>query len=492
MITRYWANGAVMVALALAIVMMATLALNHPMRFPLDDAYITMANARQLLTGAVDDYGQTRPSGATSLLHLLMLAVLGAALEWPHALMVLSMLAALLYAAGLYLALKQTGVRSILVVLGTLAGFAGFKAWFQLMNGLETGWAMATTAWALYLVQRIDSDRHRLLLAVLIGMMPFIRPELAILSSTIAAMLAWRFRDTPAQLIAPALLAGASAGMLAVLALATTGEIIPLTGGAKVAFFADAGLPLTSRFLLMVAAVARAPLGFALIGLVAVPMLRGGWAFAAFVILFLLSTTATLPSGLLHNDQRYLYPLLPLALVGWAAFAARPDYLNGRAWQAVSLAAALAIGSFFVTGWRYYWSSMGFTDDQIQLVGWADRHLPSDARILIHDAGYMGWATDYRLVDLVGLKTPASIEVHRRYTLPSAGLDRSKAIAQIAAQQQVTHAIILDGLFWRDIADGLRQHGWRLDPMRKGPGTHYHVYRLTPPRPHRHGPVTPR
>lgn len=481
MTTRLRANEAAVIGFALVAVMMATLAFNHPLRFPLDDAYITIANARQILTGGVDDYGQSVPSGATSLVHLVLLAALGTFLDWPQASMVLAMLASFAYVAGLYLAVRETGARSVVVVLACLAGFLGFKAWFQLMNGLETGWAMAAVAWALYLTQRIDSQGHLLALAGLIGLMPFLRPELALLSATLSLMLALRQRMVLVRLVAPALLCLAMAAAMAVLALAMTGEVVPLTGGAKVAFFADAGLPMAGRFRLMLAALCAWPLGLVLTGLVALPMLRGGWAFPAFAAAFLVVTAVTLPSGLMHNDQRYLYPLLPVALTGWAAISARSDLLNGRVWQVISLAAAVIVANFFIIGWRDYRDSMLFTDDQMQLVDWAEVNLPRDARILIHDAGYIGWAADYRLVDLVGLKTPESIEAHRRFTLPSAGRDRSMAIARIATQQQVTHAIILDGLFWGDIAAGLRRQGWQLEPLRTGAGTLYQVYRLTPP-----------
>ena len=481
MTTRLRVNDAAVIGLALVAVMMATLAFNHPLRFPLDDAYITIANARQLLTGQVDDYGQSMPSGATSLVHLVLLTALGTLLDLPQASMALAMLASFAYVTGLYLALRATGARSVVVVLGCLAGFLGFKAWFQLMNGLETGWAMAGVAWALYLTQRIDSRNHLLALAGLIALMPFLRPELAMLSATLSLMVALRWRTSPMRLVAPALLGLAIVAAMAALALTVTGGVLPLTAGAKVAFFAEAELPMVLRFRLMLEAVCTLPLGLVLTGFVGLPMIRGGWAFPAFAAAFLVVTAMTLPGGLMHNDQRYLYPLLPMALTGWAAIAARSDLLNGRSWQVVSLAAAAIVAGFFVSGWRDYRESMLFTDDQMRMVGWAEVNLPRDARILIHDAGYIGWAADYRLVDLVGLKTPESIEVHRRFTLPSVGRDRSIAIARIAAQQNVTHAIILDRLFWRDIAAGLRRQGWELEPLRKGPGTLYQVYRLTPP-----------
>lgn len=478
---QYRSTGAIVVALALACTMIATWLVNQPVRFPLDDAYITIANAELLLTGAVDSYGQTRPTGATSLLHLLLLTAFGAVLDWPIASLALSMLAAVLYASGLYLALRTTGVHPLLVVLGTITGFLGFQAWFQLMNGLETGWAMAAVAWAVYLAQHPDDDRRQHWLAVLIGVMPFIRPELAILSAMLALAAAIRLYRKPARLAKSALLTLGAAAIMAGLALATTGELLPQTGGAKVAFFADAGRTLAQRFMILASVLAATPLGVLLVGMVALPMFRDGWAFGGFAVLFLVASGFSLPSGLMHNEMRYLYVLVPLALVGWAALACRKDVLRGKAWPVLALAAAVAIGGFFGSGWGFYRQTLNDPADQEALVVWARSHLPPDARILIHDAGYFGWQTDFALVDVVGLKSPDSIAAHRRWTLPSAGRDRGRAVAQIALRAKVTHAIILDRPFWGDIAGHLRKAGWTLVPLRAGATTLYHVYRLAPP-----------
>lgn len=215
-------------------------------------------------------------------------------------------------------------------------------------------------------------------------------------------------------------------------------------------------------------------------GLAALQMIRDGWACLAFVAIYLMASAISLPSGLAHNKQRYLYSLVPLALAGWAALSARRELLWGRARLVVSAGAMLMIAGFFVSGWSFYRDSLAMTADQEQLVVWAKANLPRDARILIHDAGYFGWQTDFALVDVVGLKSPQSIPVHRRLTLPSAGRDRGLAVADIARQARVSHAIILDRPFWGDIAQNLRDNGWQLVALRAGPGADYHVYRAIP------------
>ncbi|MFN3820607.1 hypothetical protein [Blastomonas sp.] len=481
MISRLGSGGGALVALTLAGVVAATLIINQPIRFPLDDAYITIANAQQIVTGAVDSYGYSRPSGATSPVHMLLLVPLGLVMDWPAASLCLAMLATLAYVGGLYQLLLTVSSHRGIAVLGSIAGFMGIKLWYQLMNGLETGLAMAAVTWTVYLAQFPDNPGRRRWLAGLIGVLPFIRPELALLSVVMAIAAMVRLYSQPAQLLRLAALTLGVAALLALLAWLATGELIPQTAGAKVAFFGDGGLSLRDRLLIVFLSVATAPLGWVLLGLAALPLIRDGWALLAFVAVYLLASAASLPSGLMHNEQRYLFICVPLALAGWAALGARADMMRGRAAIVVSVGAALMIASFFLGGWTFYRDSLKVTADQEQLVIWSRGNLPRDARVLIHDAGYFGWKTDFALVDLVGLKSPDSVVAHRRWTMPSAGRDRNRAVAEIASRAKVSHAIILDRPFWRDIAGHLRKAGWRLEPLRAGPNAAYHVYRLTPP-----------
>lgn len=481
MVSRLKSGGFWPVALALIGAFSVTLAFNRPIRFPLDDAYITIANAQQILTGAVDSYGQHLPSGATSLVHLLLLAAAGWLLDMPLALMLLSMLATLIYALGLYRAVMSIGGHRWFAVAATLAGLFAAHAWYQLNNGLETGWAMAALAWCIYLAQFPQDKVKQTWLAALLGVLPFIRPELGLLSATLAVSAALRLYREPVQLARLGVMTLVVAGILAGLALLTVGALLPQTAGAKVAFFADAGRSLGQRLAITLIILGTAPLAFVLLGLAALPRIRQGWAFVAFVLLFLAASTLSLPSGLSHNEQRYLYPLMPLAIAGWAAIAAHPQLMGGKARVLVSLAALLAATGVLTSGWQAYRDGLGFTADQEKLVAWARRNLPPDARILIHDAGYVGWQTRFRLIDVVGLKSPGSIAVHRRYTLPSAGKDRGMAVAEIARRARPTHAIVLDQPFWGDIAGYLEQAGWTLQPLRPDRDALYQLYRLTPP-----------
>ena len=142
----------VVIALALAAAIYATLVVNPDIIFPLDDAYITIGNAELLIAGGIDNYDNESPTGATSLIHLILLACLAIVVPTPSANFILSMVSTGLYTFGLYRLLDRDNAGKFVPLFGTLVGLFAGNTWFQLMNGLETGLALAAITWALVLV----------------------------------------------------------------------------------------------------------------------------------------------------------------------------------------------------------------------------------------------------------------------------------------------------------------------------------------------------
>jgi len=462
------------VAASVAVAGLAGLLLCRPVTFPLDDAYITLHNARVLLEGSDPNFGVSALVGATSPVHLALVAGLGLFLDLPLASYLLNLAAAILYGVGLArLALQVQSshwVAAGIVGLGLLAADAPY----HLFNGLETGLAMAAVAWALGLAL----SGSPVLLPLLCGLLPFIRPELAILSGTLLAWRAWKQRGRPERIVLDLALAALAAMPWLLWSWIATGSVMPLTASAKRAFFAEEAYPLLLKLRLVFVVLAQS--GLAAILLMAVFAKRLSIAGPALLSLgvILLTFALTFPGGLSHNFHRYLYPLLPLGLLGWAV-AVRDSRI--MAWAFAGLIAVyLLIG---VRTWPHVAEGRHFTAELDSAAQWSREHLPADARVLIHDAGYFAWSTPFALFDVVGLKTPSSIEDHRRWTLPSRGRERDVAVHEIAKRHRVTHAVILDAEFWGDLADDLRRHGWQLKPLREPAGTGYVVYELTPPGP---------
>ena len=132
------------------------------------------------------------------------------------------------------------------------------------------------------------------------------------------------------------------------------------------------------------------------------------------------------------------------------------------------------------------------TVEYADVASFCNEHLPPGSRILIHDAGYLSYATKFPLTDMVGLKTPSSVEFHKDLTYPSNGKDRVVAISKIAASSHANYMIVIGS--WEimfHISDGLRSKGWSVEPVRVPNGLnplrlsatdgfdHYTIYRIS-------------
>lgn len=473
---KYWFVFPVLVLGSLVIVSIIE---NRPINFVLDDAYITIANAHILVQGGTDSFGNRVPTGATSPVHLAVLALLGHAMDLRLASFGLSLSFAALFATGLWMLLLRVTKSYFVAACGTVLGLVGGYSWAMLLNGLETGMAMAAVTWALWCSQ----ERRDTILAVIVGFLPFIRPELAALSVFLLVSLLWRARHEKARLALLLCIALIVGSVLALAALGLTGHLLSPTAAAKQFFFDEQPLSFGRRLALTMSAVIASPIAVPLFGLVFLPALRDGWAFLCFVFAFLVVFAEQLPVALFHNDFRYLYPMLPLGIAGWGVVFGRLPKL-----KLMSIAALAVLATFPAQGWRFYRESIDFYAAQEEVAIWVEVNIPSRARILIHDAGYVPWhvrfvaepSRDFELVDVVGLKTPGAMRAHEELTFPSHGTERGAAIARIAREADAQYAIILDRPFWADIEGNLRQAGWRIEMVFANPAG-YQVFKIILP-----------
>lgn len=442
----------------------AILLIAFPGHFLMDDAYITLHNAQALLRGSDPTYAVSPLTGATSAAHLALVAALGLAVSLPLASAIVSCAAAVGYLAGLRALAVSAGCRgwaiAVVMIVGTCIGYVPL----YYFNGLETVLAMAVVAWALAL-------RDSRWLAILCGVMPFVRPELAFL----AAPLFLRHIVMSDSRIRTIGLAAVPAALFALWYLAETGVPYPNTGGAKVAFFAEAHLSIVQRTSIALAAVAGAgflPLGIGLLRIRSVP---AGWSIAVFALCWLAMAVMVLPSALMHNHFRYLGPLIPALLYPLAALLAErrsialPAVLIG--WTAMTLGLSLP----------QFGPGLRFVAEGMQAAQFVRDRVPAGATVLVHDAGIVAWMEPkVRIVDVVGLKTPPSALAHQRHTTRTG--DWGKALNQIACDSGATHLVALKGDgFWENVATSLEGEGWVLEAERLPSGIGYAVYRISRP-----------
>jgi hypothetical protein len=364
----------------------------------------------------------------------------------------------------------------------------------QLLDGLETSLAMAAVAYAFAFVVRKKSSRWLMLLA---GTLPFIRPELAAFS---LLLFAWHtYLHAKAGSEAPTVfwnilqdIGFAILGTLPFILLSTwnTGSVVPATISAKRFFFAEAHLSTAIKWRWVrynVLDFCRV-IGPAALGALCLVTEAWGALLLGFIPVFIMAFYLQFPGALGHYDHRYLYVLVPFALAGLCLGLRSQTKIVRGLW--LFLLVLMTVQGFIglPRAWRQYSSycSTGQTE-LAALRKFCTESLEPNARILIHDAGYMAFATKFQLVDFVGLKTPAAIPLHREFTYPSGGKDRHKAIDLLARQTSPNYLIVLlewDRVF--GITKGLEADGWQLELVRRqtdfDPHTlsyHYAVYKMS-------------
>lgn len=453
-------------ALAFFAVVAAWIAL-HLLRpqpiFPLDDPYITLHSAQVLHWGVDPNYPGVSPLfGATSLPFLALVYLLLFVLPPLQALNAACWLGVLAYVLGLvYLvrSSKLTVVRSAQVfVLGMSASFIPF----HLLNGLETSWAMAGVIWSLSLA----NDGRLRTSALAAGFTAAIRPDL--LPFAIFVTWAASTRQDLRRWISAVL----PLLLCSLCWVAATGHLFPMTGLAKKNFVAEGALPAMAKLFI----IAHPLMSFYMVscGPLTLILLRAwkrplGKAMAAAILVQLVSIFMQFPSALMWNHYRYLTVLVP-ALVWAAALPVQPRWL-----VASSTAYALV---FLIVSIPLYRSECRFFDENLRTTAaWCNENLPANARILVHDAGYMSFATRFQLIDYVGLKTPDAISLNRRYAWPTAGIEQAAAVSALADDHRANYLIILSKYSQvTHLPQEMQHYGWTVEPL----NTHglYWVYRI--------------
>jgi hypothetical protein len=487
--SRFAIHALVFGAVALAAASQAAFA--GPPRFALDDPYITLHNARALVAGMDANFPGVSPLvGTTSAVHMVVTAWLTRVLgdTWP--LFVVGWFAIALYASGLVALANalRLGRRDAVAIV--VLGLVVARTPLQLVNGLETGLAMAVALWMIVLALD-DSSRSRVLAAHLGGLAPFVRPELGVLT-VMLAIVRWRAiaidASKPSRLVRRAIVVDAT--RIAITAAPWllayrigTGHFFAQTTIAKMNWFAPSCRSYTVHFRLFFAAsedflLSAGPLHLGIFGLAYGAV---GRAALAYLVIVLASYLWLFPTGLNHNDGRYVYVLVPALLYGVAALVAnaRRDLQRiGRGIEVAMILFTLALLPARVAEFRAHRARAAENDEAARFLRTS---IPSGARVLLHDVGLASVATSLRLIDMVGLKSPDAAQVHARLTRPSCGSRRQEAIESIARVNHVTHLVTVadwDRLY--GIREALTTRGWQLRPMRES-ADGYSVYELTAP-----------
>jgi len=449
-------------------------------KYPLDDPYITLHSAQVLHWGFDPNYPGVSPLyGATSAPFLGLVYLLLFFLQPLRALDAACWLGILAYVLGLVhltrvLKLSRFATFAI-IALGLTSSFAPF----HLLNGLETTWAMAGIIWTLSLA----AEGNPVFAAFAAGLTAAIRPDLITFTVPIFAALVylqpaghgWHFVRRAAPLAALPII------LCAIWYLAQTGHLFPLTGMAKHFYFADAHLSFAQKIPtlttgLLICVLSCGPL---LLGIKRTCRAPLALAIAVCIGLLLLSIIIQFPRGLSVNRLRYPAVIVPMLVWAVAVDAARS---SSRRLLTVCLAYTLLVPLPF-TLWAYLHDCRRLDSSLRATAAWCNQNLPADAKILAQDTGYIGYATRFRIIDFVGLKTPEAIGFNREYTWPTAGRDRAKAVSALALKEHADYLIAVPTQpEISTLPQQLTTLGWQLQPLKAFP-PYYVLYRIQPPQP---------
>ncbi|OGV26472.1 MAG: hypothetical protein A3F18_06800 [Legionellales bacterium RIFCSPHIGHO2_12_FULL_37_14] len=459
--------------------------------FPLDDGFIVLHNAQVLHDGYDRNYvGVPALAGATSPLHLLVLYVLLFFISPLWAMATANWLAIIAFGLGLLRLAFIFRASFLQATLFCISGLTIGLMIFQLLNGLETGLSLAAVTWLLCLS---INPTQRILRSIICGLLPFLHPELLLLSVSLWGFYGWQYWQRDREIKSVFRYLAEDAGWMGLAALPwimwywwSFGTPYPLTISAKQAFFAQLYLPFLAKWKIFYKYFINFiffmgyfnGIGMILL-LLLTPLGRTGFfSLSCFFLLYLF----IYPDGLEMNYQRYIYANFPVLLFGLISCINYPQKLIRGLANAILIYTAIC--SFFMFPLRvrdFIYFSVVQTVKQTHVASWTMKNLPSNSVLLILDAGYMAYATPFHLIDLVGLKTPAMIRFHQQYTLPSVGKDRSKAIAAIISATHPNY--LIDFPIWEHglgILQNLDSYGWHLQMVHFHGKDGYRVYKILP------------
>ena len=398
---------------------------------PYDDSYISLNFARNLADyGFLTFNGETASAGATSLLHVAILAMLiklgGEPVVTSLAVGIACQMA--LVAAVYFLAWSIFRDRWTSFLAAVSIGIMGYLA-LDALNGMETTLFLLMTTAAAAVFFTATSWRGYLVAGFLVALSVLTRPE-GILFLAAVALYYVITLDGPVLRLSSEDLRGLAMVVLpSILVLVgltfyywnTTGTITPGTATAKLFFFREFEWSYLDRYDVAQGGVMNfvAPvlpwlvLGGFVICRREVVLFAFSWM--AFVIMYFV----LFPGGLWHYWYRYQHVFLPpLAVFGAAGLVC---LVRGRTWRTFEIVAGIAIGVVLVGMMvfqyenfcnRYVYEISLIEDAQVGIAKFLRDKVPSNVAIATHDIGAIGYYSQRDLIDLVGLVNPDVVDFH--------------------------------------------------------------------------------
>jgi hypothetical protein len=398
---------------------------------PFDDSFISLQFARNLARhGFLTFDGETSSTGATSLLHVGLLSL---PIKFGAEPVAASVVTGVVLQLGLVLAvywLAKTifNDRLVSAVSAASVGVIGYLV-LDALNGMETTLFLLVTTAAAATFLGARSERRYLAAGMLAALAILARPEGVLLVGAMGAyfllnperghpVLSTSTGRRLALLWGPAIITLVG---LAVFNQRTTGSLTPGSATAKYLFFREFEEPLQIRADWVQNGIANfiAPvlpwLALSVFALRRREILLFGFFGVPFVLIYFI----LFPSGISQYWYRYQHPFLPaIAVFGSAGLVM---LVRSRSWRPSDVLSAGVIGVllagavvFQFNGFRNHYADdvADLKARQIEIAQYLRQVLPPGGTVATHDIGAIGFYSERRVIDLVGLVNPKVVKYH--------------------------------------------------------------------------------
>jgi len=434
------------------------LSTNGYVSFPVDDAWIHLTFAKTLATTGRFAYGplNTATSGSTSPLFTFIEAVIFLFTNNEFAAALIPSI--LFFALSVFLFYNVVREFTALpwIPLAASILFVATPSLLVISNwGMETSLVIALLLYATLAYKR----SQWITLAVALGLAFWARPDTIVFDIAIAIdhFFTKRVSNTKPALPFYLIVIGFVV-LYAIFNLVLSGTILPNTFSAKLAYYKNGNAGFWAQLWPLLAGN-RKMITFILAAIGTLWMLTGllkqrtnNVAGHALAVLYPIGMIALYRWKLpyLYQDGRYLIPVIPFILLLAAFGASKLAQWFGKRSSASTIIVGCAlllvasVGAF--SGMSEAAQNLAFEDSyihnlQVQTAQWCANNLPTKAVIATHDIGALGYYSNRRVVDLVGLADPDMI----KYLSDPIGAGHA------LHEKGCTHAALLDN--WYEITN---------------------------------------
>ena len=397
--------------------------------FVFDDSYITLKFASNFFKyGGITYDGTSFFAGATSPLHIIFITLFSLFLEIEIASLVVGSISFILSSLIVYLwTLAIYNNKTVALLAGILTATSGWII-FDSLNGLETTTFIFFSLLTFYLYY-VHEDKPYYTITLFLSVLT--RPEGWFIACALWLWEIIRYSILRKKQILNCLFISLGTFTLLItpyflLSLYCTGSLLPGTAFAKATFFAEGSMPFINK----VGFFKNRFLPFYLSVLFPIPLLIFPVMICArrlillpylwfYFCIFYLFYFVLFPGAIQHYWYRYQHIFVPIMIIALACGTYELVNLCKQRFLKITMAMVICLCLVYNQSVSFkriktiYENQIKCTKSTLlHLAHWIKNNTPDDSLIALHDIGVVGYYSERKMLDLVGLTNP---EIRKHY-----------------------------------------------------------------------------